>query len=195
MQTLDRELWVIDITSDLGIPVFVALSRDPAGARENIVFAPGAHFDPCIALLRALTEMNQMLTGIQPGQNGEEYAFDDPHSVDWWKTATIENQPYIVPIENAPMSRREDYDVPQTTDLLEDIDIARSLVESRGMEFIIHNQTRPDINMPVAKVIIPGMRHFWARYAPGRLFDIPVKLGRLQKATEESELNPLPLFI
>ena len=93
------------------------------------------------------------------------------------------------------MSRREHYDVPQTTDLLEDIDIARSLIESRGMEFIIHNQTRPDIKMPVAKVIVPGMRHFWARYAPGRLFNIPVDLGRLQVAPKESELNPISVFI
>ena len=195
MDDLNRELWVLDITSDLGIPVFVAFSKDTTGHRENIVFAPGAHFDPCIALLRALTELNQMLPGVQPGLNGHEYAFDDPHCVEWWTTATTDNQPYICPNKNLTMSRRDHYDVPQTTDLLEDIDIARSLVESRGMEFIIHNQTRPDIKMPVAKVIVPGMRHFWARYAPGRLFNIPVELGRLQVAPKESELNPISVFI
>lgn len=192
---LGRELWVIDITSDLGIPVFVAFSRDLKGQPENITFAPGAHFDPEIALLRALTELNQMLPGIAPGPNGQGYAFDDPHSADWWKNATVENQPYIYPDDSLPMSKREHYSVPQTSDLLEDIAIARSLVESRGMEFLVHNQTRPDIGMPVVKVIVPGLRHFWTRYASGRLFDVPVNLGRIQSPISEEDLNPIALFI
>lgn len=192
---MGRELWVIDITTDLGIPVFVAFSRDPAGPRENIVFAPGAHFDPTIALLRALTELNQMFPGIAPGQNGQEYAFDDPHSVDWWKTATIANQPYILPHEALPATRRENITIPKTTDLLEDIAIARSLVESRGMEFLVHDQTRPDIGMPVIKVIVPGLRHFWTRFAPGRLYDVPVQLGRCSVPVDEKSLNPIAVFI
>src|SRR5690606_30411941 len=30
------------------------------------------------------------------------------------------------------------------------------------------------IGMPAVKVIVPGLRHFWARFAPGRLYDVPV---------------------
>ena len=30
-------------------------------------------------------------------------------------------------------------------------------------------QARPDLGLPVAKVVVPGLRHFWARFAPGRL--------------------------
>ena len=136
-----------------------------------------------------------MLPGIAPGPDGQGYAFDDPHSADWWKNATVENQPYIYPDDSLPMSKREHYSVPQTSDLLEDIAIARSLVESRGMEFLVHNQTRPDIGMPVVKVIVPGLRHFWTRYAPGRLFDVPVNLGRIQSPISEEGLNPIALFI
>jgi ribosomal protein S12 methylthiotransferase accessory factor len=47
----------------------------------------------------------------------------------------------------------------------------------------------------VVKVIVPGMRSFWARYAPGRLFDVPVRLGRLARPTPYDELNPIPLFL
>lgn len=57
------------------------------------------------------------------------------------------------------------------------------------------DQTRPDIGLPVAKVIVPGLRHFWARYAPGRLYDVPVRLGRLAAPTRYEDLNPIPLFI
>ena len=195
MNDLKREFWVIDITSDLGIPVFVAFSRALSGTPENIVFAPGAHFDPTIALLRSLTELNQMLPGIQPGLNGKDYAFDDPHCVAWWKSATVKSQPYIYPNSGLSPTKKDDYDTPQTSDLLDDIAVARSIVESRGMEFIVHNQTRPDIAMPVAKVIVPGMRHFWARFAPGRLFNVPVELGRLHKPPLERDLNPISVFI
>ncbi|NES82160.1 MAG: TOMM precursor leader peptide-binding protein, partial [Moorea sp. SIO2B7] len=53
-----RELWVLDITSDLNIPTFAAISRRNDQAVENIILGFGAHFDPQIAILRALTELN-----------------------------------------------------------------------------------------------------------------------------------------
>jgi ribosomal protein S12 methylthiotransferase accessory factor len=52
---------VLDITSDLGIPSFAALSRCVHAVREDIIFGFGAHLDPTIGVLRAATEMNQML--------------------------------------------------------------------------------------------------------------------------------------
>jgi ribosomal protein S12 methylthiotransferase accessory factor len=85
--------------------------------------------------------------------------------------------------------------VPQTSDLLDDIAIAQGLVESRGMEFLVHDQTRPDIGMPVVKVIVPGLRHFWTRFAPGRLYDVPHQLGRVATPTAEHTMNPIALFI
>jgi ribosomal protein S12 methylthiotransferase accessory factor len=35
------------------------------------------------------------------------------------------------------------------------------------------------------------MRHFYIRFAPGRLYDIPVKLGWLERPRTEAELNPV----
>ena len=54
-------------------------------------------------------------------------------------------------------------------------DVARchDLIERHGMEMLVLDQTRPDIDLPVTKVIVPGLRHFWARFAPGRLYDVP----------------------
>lgn len=54
-----RKLWVLDITSDLGIPTYVAILHWMQNGQENIEFGSGAHFDPRIALLRSLTELNQ----------------------------------------------------------------------------------------------------------------------------------------
>jgi ribosomal protein S12 methylthiotransferase accessory factor len=59
---------------------------------------------------------------------------------------------------------------------------------------LVLDQTRPDVEMPVAKVIVPGLRHFWARFAPGRLYEVPVAMGWLERPTTEEELNPIPIF-
>ena len=63
------------------------------------------------------------------------------------------------------------------------------------MEMLVLDQTRPDIGMPVVKVVVPGLRHFWARFAPGRLYDVPVHMGALESPTAEESLNPVAVFI
>jgi ribosomal protein S12 methylthiotransferase accessory factor len=47
----------------------------------------------------------------------------------------------------------------------------------------------------VVKVVVPGLRHFWARFAPGRLYEAPVKLGWLRQPLDETQLNPIPMFL
>ena len=65
------------------------------------------------------------------------------------------------------------------------------LAKRAGLDFLVLDQTRPDIEVPVVRVIVPGMRHFYRRFGPGRLYDIPVKLGWLDRPLSENELNPL----
>ena len=60
---------------------------------------------------------------------------------------------------------------------------------------LVLDQTRADVGLPVVKVIVPGLRHFWARYAPGRLYDVPVQLGWLDQPLRETEFNPIPMFM
>jgi ribosomal protein S12 methylthiotransferase accessory factor len=47
----------------------------------------------------------------------------------------------------------------------------------------------------VVKVIVPGLRHFWMRFAPGRLYDVPVKLGWRSTPLREEDVNPVPMFL
>lgn len=196
-RALNRDVWVLDLTHDLGIPAFAALTRRTDKPVEDILVGFGAHFDPKMALLRALTEINQFMPAVMDVQDGgkAEYRFEDPHVLNWWKNATIANQPYLLPDPAVPARRLEDYPVVGTTNLLEDVQRCQAIVESKGMEMILHEQTRPDIGLPVAKVIVPGMRHFWARLGPGRLYDVPVQMGWLPAPLAESELNPIPMFI
>ncbi len=193
-----RELWVLDLTSDLGIPVFTAISRRTDHPQEQIMFGFGAHLDPRIALMRSVTELNQMLVWLlRDDVETDEIpgTFEDSETATWLKTATIGNQPYLVPNESTPPRAASAYPWRWTDDLREDVDICRELVERRGMEMLVLDQTRPDIGLPVAKVIVPGLRHFWARFAPGRLYETPVTLGWLDEPIDEEQLNPVSMFL
>lgn len=190
--TKNRELWVLDITTDSNIPTFAAMSRRTDKAEEEILFGFGSHLDSRIAIQRAITEHNQGLGWAL--DDGKENKIEEGEILDWFKNATIENQPYLVPEEKPPM-RFEDYPKNFTGDLKEDILYCKKIIEDLRMEILVLDQTRPDIGIPVVKVVVPGLRHFWARFAPGRLYDVPVKMGWLDKPKKEDELNPTPMFL
>ena len=188
-----RDLWVLDVTADLGIPVFVAVSRRHDSEVEDIIFGAGAHLDPQIAATRAVSEMNQMLLAVPaPDRSKSGYGWDDPTCLRWWQTARVADHPYLAPATGAVPRRQADYPLAATADVREAIEHCRGLVEAKGMEFLVLDQTRPDIAVPVARVIVPGMRHFWARFAPGRLYDVPVEMGWREEPLPETGLNPTP---
>ncbi|MGA5820056.1 TOMM precursor leader peptide-binding protein [Kitasatospora sp. NPDC094028] len=194
--SVDREVWALDLTADLGIPVFVALSRRTDKPAEDIVFGFGAHFDPALALRRALTEMNQLLPAVVAvTADGTGYGLRDPELTSWWQGSTVADQPYLLPAADWAARTPADFDHRPRADLREDLRAVEELLRGHGLDLLVLDQTRPDIGLPVVKVIVPGLRHFWARYAPGRLYDVPVRLGRLAAPTRYEDLNPIPLFV
>ncbi len=191
----ERELWMLDVTSDIGIPTFVALSRRPDGETEDIIYGAGSHADPRLAALRAVCELNQCLTWLpRPGGGDGRPMIDDPLALWWWKTARLANCAWLAPAADGTPCEASRYPEIESTDLREDVEYCRALVESRGMEFLVLDQTRPDIGMPVVRVIVPGMRHFWARFAGGRLYDVPVSMGYRERPLAEADLNPAPVI-
>jgi len=189
---LGRAVWALDLTSDLRIPAMVAISRRIDGPRERIIFGFGAHLDPRIALRRALSELNQMMPAAV------ESAADDQLDGDakaWWRTATVCNQPYLAPDPARPASRLGQFAYQPQTDLAADVRAVQDRLAATGLEVLVLDQTRPDIDLPVVKVIVPGLRHFWARFGTGRLYDVPVRLGLLAEPTPYEALNPIPMFL
>ncbi|MFI2425091.1 TOMM precursor leader peptide-binding protein [Streptomyces sp. NPDC018955] len=195
-RTLNRDVWVLDLTSDLGVPVFAALSRRTDKPAEDIMLGFGAHFDPAVALRRALTEMNQLLPVVADARrDGTGYGSTAAELLGWWWGATVRNQPHLLPDGSRPERGTADFVHRYRPDLRDDVDAAVELLREHGMELLVLDQTRPDIGIPVVRVVVPGLRHFWARFAPGRLFDVPVRLGRLPEPTPYDALNPVPLFV
>ena len=193
--TLHRDVWVLDVSSDVGIPTMAALSRRTDGPREDVMFGFGAHLDPRVALVRALTEMNQLMPAVVGAGDDGDYDWTDPDAVHWWRTATWDGLPYLRPDPAARPRTPADYRYSPTDDLQEDVTTVQQRLEGLGLDVMVLDQTRPDVGLPVVKAIVPGMRGFWARFAPGRLYDVPVKLGRRTQPTAYENLNPIPLFV
>lgn len=185
-QRLGREVWALDVTSDTGIPVIAAVSRRTGHDSEDIVTGFGAHPDPRLALRHALTELGQVLPTADGAQAGRE-----PHLAAWWDKETVASQPYLLPDPGQHELTAAGYGPPAPLDA----EGVRAIARRCGFDILILDQSRPDIGMPVVKVLAPGLRHFWPRFAPGRLFDVPVSLGRLSRPTEYSALNPVPLYM
>lgn len=190
-----RDVWVLDVTNDLAIPTFVAVSSRTDRDEEHIIYGAGAHFDPHVAVLRAVCELNVWLVRSVES-NGAGSKAHDPSAYSWWMmNAKLADHAYLRPDGNAPPRRRADYALPETGDVRDDVRHCIALVESKGMEFLVLDQTRPDIGMPVARVIVPGMRHFWPRFAPGRLYEVPVGMGWLVASNAEAALNPSAVVV
>jgi oxazoline/thiazoline synthase len=196
-EELSRDLWVLDVTSDLGVPSFAAISRRVDKPAEDILMGFGAHFDPGVAIGRAISEVNQFLPAVlQMRSDGSgDYGFEEQQREDWSRTATIAEHDYLRPSVDASLRRRSDYTDHSTADLGDDVRACQRLVESREMEMLVLDQTRPDIGLNVVKVIVPGLRHFWARFGPGRLYTVPVAMGRLRDPIPEDALNPVSMFL
>jgi ribosomal protein S12 methylthiotransferase accessory factor len=179
-----HKLWVLDVTNDLGVPSFVAIAHWMKNGKENVEFGSGAHFDPRIAVLRALTELNQFLSiGLMDGGTGEKSTLDGvtPFRLRDHAFLRPSDDPAVKPALQSKFGH---------LDAREQVNACVRLIKQKGLDFLVLDQTRADIGVPVVKVLVPGLRHFYRRFAPGRLYDVPVALGWRDRPVSEDALNP-----
>ncbi|MGH7711249.1 MAG: TOMM precursor leader peptide-binding protein, partial [Gemmatimonadaceae bacterium] len=185
-----REVWALDLTNDLSVPTLAAVSRRLTGESEAILLGFGAHPDPRVALRRALGELGQMFAAT--ATFGQADSIIEPDVQAWLTHASVHRHPYLRPAACAPRSLAAASlmtgSVPETAHLID-------MLREHDFDVLVLDQTRPDIEVPVVRVVVPGLRHFWPRLGPGRLYDVPVRLGWLARARSEAELNPTAFFL
>ncbi|HEX7301692.1 TOMM precursor leader peptide-binding protein [Lentzea sp.] len=189
---IGREVWLLDVTTDLGVPVMVAVSRRTDGPREDIMFGCGAHLDPRLAARRALTELNQCMPAVCEPVDLSKFDVDLRR---WVENTRLAGNEWLAPDPSVPARDVLHHGHVHRRDLADDVLAIREVLEARGMEVLVLDQTRPDLGLPVVRVVVPGLRSFWSRLAQGRLYDVPVQLGRLTRARHLDELNPVPFFM
>jgi ribosomal protein S12 methylthiotransferase accessory factor YcaO len=175
---------VLDVTSDLGVPTYVAIMHWMQNGQENIEFGSGAHFDRRIALLRSLTELTQFMSiGMMGGGTGEKPTLDGITPL------RLENYPFLIPARHPTIQPELGLNVPLDS-TREQVEACVEIARRAGHDFLVLDQTRPDVEVPVVRVLVPGLRHFYRRFGPGRLYDVPIKLGLRDRPSLEGELTP-----
>lgn len=182
-RSMGYELWLLDVTSDFEIPVFAAVARRAGTADAEVLLGFGAHLDPRIAASRALAELNQFLPVALSGRRLRLF------------TAPLSEAGFLLPDPRQRPRRLADFDFHPSDDLRDDVERCVARAATLNLETLVLEQTRPEIGLPVVKVIVPGARPFWARLAPGRLYEAPVRLGWVERPLAEEELNPVHLAL
>lgn len=178
-----RDCHLLDLTSDFGIPVRAAISADRAGG--SIAIGAGAHFVAERAAMSALTEMMQTLLSLEmrkaiPTEPGDPFQF-------WLNSVSFHSMPHLL-----PSTRSEGQGAAANSSSL---DACVALCHDRGLRLLMVDLTRPRVGVPVARVIVPGLRPLHGRFAAGRLFDVPKQLGWCERPPAYAELNDVPMAI
>ena len=162
-----NEIWLRDITSDLGIPAFVASMRrwEPDGA-EFAAGGFGCHPNAAIAAVRAITETaqgrNVQIQGVREDAKAVTAAYPSAQRVLWCQDAA---------------TRVDFSQIPSYVhgDILDDITLMLDRLREAGVrEVYAADLSRPHIPAAVVRLIIPEMESwFLTDFDPGKC-----KLGR-----------------
>jgi len=151
-------LVIRDITTDLGVPTFVAAGWETAAGRTHFHNGLGTHPDARVAVTRALTELAQSRLTIFQGVRedidrvGERDGRADRPSQSLW-------------FANGPTKSFAAIRTYRTHDVLDDIRFMSLQLESAGLkQIIVVDLTRSEVGVPVVKVIVPGLEHWSARH-------------------------------
>lgn len=149
---------VWDASSAVGLPVFVAevVDRDPQSWRTiRLSGGQGCHRSRSIALARALTEAAQSrLTWISGARDDI-----DPGSYDRSRVFGV-NTAWLAEIDHGQPPDRSFGTAPDgfSEHFEEDLDaVVAGLVTAGLNQVVVVDLTRPDIELPVVRVVIPGL--------------------------------------
>jgi len=174
---VDRAPYLLDITTDLEIPAYAAIA--PRNDGSDPLFSAAAHICPATAARKALKELAQIHVW-------NEVAFAHREFRKWVSTTNTNDSVYRWLRPSGRIASAST----TTSNTTDQIAICQSRLATAGIEAYWIDLTRPEVNLPVVRVMAPGLRHPWARFGPGRLYDVPVSLGYRQEPLSENDLNP-----
>ncbi|MGH6916599.1 MAG: YcaO-like family protein, partial [Geminicoccaceae bacterium] len=148
------EVAVWDTTSDIGIAAFYCLIVDRRDERAHSGGGAGAHSARGVALLRALTEAVQVRTTYIAGSR------DDLHP-DEFRAAAVEQKLRRARALMTGRGPRRDFRKVASYDgesFADDLAWLLARLRSAGIDRVVAvNLTRPDLAVPVVRVVIPGL--------------------------------------
>jgi thioglycine synthase len=150
-------LEVKDITQDIKVCTFWAALVDPSlQAIAYINGGKGTHLDPEVALLRAVTEATQSrvtnMAGIREDMPGKRARMGDQD----FDRMLIKNAIWYEP--RGERCRLGDIPDRATDSIVDDVDIVLAELREAGIpDVYLADLTRPELGIPVARVLVPTL--------------------------------------
>lgn len=189
LKSLGRDYCLFDITTDFNVPVFGGVSWEGAGRRPSLGF--GCHPDPQTAMIRTIRELCQ--TSI--GATREHFLSHPVGSAEraflcWSQATHVFDFPHLSPsAAMREVQAREDL-ISSPADRL--LGLVADSLRASEMEAWVLPVTRPELGIPAVRMVCGKLRHPGHRLAPGRLYEVPVRLGWLKQSLSEAEMNQTP---
>ena len=181
LKRMGYTLDILDLTNDLAIPTFCATLFDQENRLQTLGL--GSHMEPRIALERAISELGQ----------GWGKLNDLDALACKVQNAPISQADFLRSDPAQPARRLTDFATVHYADFAADIAAMVQLLRQRDLELLVLDLTRPDVGLSVARVIVPGLSHFWPRFGCRRLYDVPKAAGWIAGDVTEQNLNPVPI--
>jgi oxazoline/thiazoline synthase len=175
-----RSVHLLDITTDIGIPAYAAVA--PLADGSEPCFAAAAAVSSRQAACKAISEAAQICFWAARKEK-------DGDLLTWLRSTNVNHSAYLRPCGSVAATPCSDL-APQAA-----LDLCVRRLEAIGIDPLYVDLTRPEIGLPVIRTFAPGLRHFWARLAPGRMYSVPVGMAWLDRPHQEHELNPIPCMI
>jgi ribosomal protein S12 methylthiotransferase accessory factor len=155
---------LFDCTADTGVPTYQALLVDEAVPETGSYAGYGAHLDPAVAMIRALTEAAQARCVYIAGSRDDLSALEharlhgrtDPRAAEAVHAGEGADASGLVSLATATFEG--------------DFRVLAGALAAVGLDrVIVVDLTRPDFGVPVVRVIVPGLEGTTAsdRYMPG----------------------------
>jgi ribosomal protein S12 methylthiotransferase accessory factor len=194
------EVVLADISTDLGVPVVLALGIHEFGRRPALLVGAGASLDGAVALRHALRELFAAATGIR-----DAWRMSPPLEVN----QVVELEDHCRAYEHPDWLPRAAFlwasDVTKDPPVVAEPRYAGGLdqlverLASRGHDVIGVDISTPEVErcgIRVVRAIVPGLQPlaFGHRVRLGgrRLYEAPLRMAQNRGVLGEAELNPIP---
>src|SRR5215468_6767709 len=184
LEARPRSVHLLDLTTDLGIPVCAAISAEAGG--DAVAVGAAAHFDASRAAVAALTEMLQVEFSIAVRCRMAPLDDSDPFGF-WLRRVSLGSMPHLLPSGKSALPANP----AGPASVIDCVRACRKV----GLRFLAVDLTRPEFGVPVVRVIVPGLRPLRRRLAAGRLFDVPIRLGWRRRPMLARDMNPVPMAV
>jgi ribosomal protein S12 methylthiotransferase accessory factor len=187
----ERTSWLLDLTTDLGIPVVAAVSVDRDGQWPLLGVAAALCYGS--AAKAAIRELAQSEFGLKLRQhrwkNGTN--LNDQAVRGWLERTCLDNCRVLSPIGEVVIKCDSILEHSSEICLL---NLTNKLFSHRR-KILWRDLTRPEIGIPAARVWVPGLCDLHPRFGRSRLIQVPVIMAWKAAHFTEVDLirDPLPI--